>query len=536
MPFQSKAQQRFMFSQHPEMAKEWADKTPDISKLPEHVKHMAEGGLAGYLDQNAGNPAPDQEGLQDASVSDFLLPALGAPGMAKAGEAMPGIADALGEAGEISIGRAAPKMEEGMLAETPKVVRFSKGVMGKGTPNEMTIWGVKGAPEEVSKLGFGADPGSIPEHILDKFGIPEEVDMKNMKSPTKYAEGGEVEEENKGPLADSEYGTFQGLKNLLKGVKSEKSDAQKASDVDPVVSSSETPKGYAGGGDVTNAALSLLGAAGIPGLGDIGMIKNLAQSSPIMPQPQSPAVDQSFINQMNMAPNGGMQPPTPPQNAQVQSAPSLSQAANHIQNTASTSPDIYAGIGAPDRAALAQQLLAQKASPGNMLASGAGGLGDAITSAFGKSPTNFQNNIRNAQSQNAQQRLGIMDTERQQKMQDIQAKMAVQESDPNSPFSQGMRQFLQAQGMNVPSGMSAAMLKNTLPDVSKIFESKMLAMTQAGAQGVEAGKALMGETLWEQLKDSLGLGGKAPEGESYLEKRIGGASSAANTGGWKVVR
>ena len=26
MPFESKAQQRFMFAKHPEMAKEWADK------------------------------------------------------------------------------------------------------------------------------------------------------------------------------------------------------------------------------------------------------------------------------------------------------------------------------------------------------------------------------------------------------------------------------------------------------------------------------------------------------------------------------
>jgi hypothetical protein len=38
MPFKSKAQQKWMFSQHPKMAKEWADKTPNIKNLPEHVK------------------------------------------------------------------------------------------------------------------------------------------------------------------------------------------------------------------------------------------------------------------------------------------------------------------------------------------------------------------------------------------------------------------------------------------------------------------------------------------------------------------
>jgi len=35
MPFKSKAQQRFMFSKHPKMAKEWAAKT-NFKSLPEH--------------------------------------------------------------------------------------------------------------------------------------------------------------------------------------------------------------------------------------------------------------------------------------------------------------------------------------------------------------------------------------------------------------------------------------------------------------------------------------------------------------------
>lgn len=38
MPFRSKAQQKFMFAKHPEIAKEFADATPNIKKLPEHVK------------------------------------------------------------------------------------------------------------------------------------------------------------------------------------------------------------------------------------------------------------------------------------------------------------------------------------------------------------------------------------------------------------------------------------------------------------------------------------------------------------------
>lgn len=38
MPFKSKAQQRYMYAKHPEIAKEFASKTTDFSALPEHVK------------------------------------------------------------------------------------------------------------------------------------------------------------------------------------------------------------------------------------------------------------------------------------------------------------------------------------------------------------------------------------------------------------------------------------------------------------------------------------------------------------------
>jgi hypothetical protein len=48
VPFESKAQQKFLFSQKPEIAEEFADHTPKsaYSKLPEHVKDK--NGLKGY--------------------------------------------------------------------------------------------------------------------------------------------------------------------------------------------------------------------------------------------------------------------------------------------------------------------------------------------------------------------------------------------------------------------------------------------------------------------------------------------------------
>lgn len=38
MPFKSQAQRRFMYSQHPELAKEFEEATPKGKKLPKRVK------------------------------------------------------------------------------------------------------------------------------------------------------------------------------------------------------------------------------------------------------------------------------------------------------------------------------------------------------------------------------------------------------------------------------------------------------------------------------------------------------------------
>jgi hypothetical protein len=38
MPFKSKAQQRFMYANHPEIAKRWEDDYGIAKNLPEHVK------------------------------------------------------------------------------------------------------------------------------------------------------------------------------------------------------------------------------------------------------------------------------------------------------------------------------------------------------------------------------------------------------------------------------------------------------------------------------------------------------------------
>ena len=47
MPFKSKDQEKWMFANHPKMAKEWAKKTPNQKALPKKVKKSNKGGKRG---------------------------------------------------------------------------------------------------------------------------------------------------------------------------------------------------------------------------------------------------------------------------------------------------------------------------------------------------------------------------------------------------------------------------------------------------------------------------------------------------------
>lgn len=44
MPLQSKAQMRWMFANHPAMARRWMKHTPDPKKLPEKKTFLTKGG------------------------------------------------------------------------------------------------------------------------------------------------------------------------------------------------------------------------------------------------------------------------------------------------------------------------------------------------------------------------------------------------------------------------------------------------------------------------------------------------------------
>jgi hypothetical protein len=282
-------------------------------------------------------------------------------------------------------------------------------------------------------------------------------------------------------------------------------------------------KGYADGGEVDPIAMMTQAAPMAAAPIDV---ENGGSGASPMGMPSAPqGIDQDFINKLNA---GTAMTPS------VSSAPSpISQASQTAQNIPPTDPSIYQGISADDRAALMQKLLAQKSSPGMMAASGVAGLGDAITSAFGKSPTNAQGNLRQAQQQNVANQAGVIDTQRAQRMQDMQANLAQQENDPSSPYSAGMRQFYsQLTGKTFPSGISASMMKSAFPDYAKIFDSQLTAATTQRGQTLGAQEKLATKTPWQRLSDKI-FGNPA---EEKLAGETGINTPAADNGGWSVKR
>ncbi len=381
-------------------------------------------GLKAALMQNQGKPPMDpmeQTGETDPGHMQGIVNSLGG-GMALGSmTGLPSALKGLGEAGEISIGRAAPEME-GM---GPKIEVFVKGVQkgSKGSP-DVKLYGVKGAPEDLLKEFGDKAPGSVPEHILRQKGLlPEQsVDATNMSSPNTYAHGGEV------------------------------------------------MKGYADGGDVMNQFLQgAPQAAAVPA--DMDNAQQLGIGGAFTPPPPQPPMDQDFMNKLQA---GTAMTPPPPQ------APGLSQAMQSAQNMPPTNPSIYQGISADDRAALMQQLLAQKASGGNLAMSGIAGLGDAISNSFGKGGQHAQQDVRQAQAQNVQNQIGVMDTQRQQKTQDMEAMMQQQGNDPNSPLSKSMQQTFKAAGVNVPSGMPANIMMKIAPALGEMAmkQAELMSMNQ----------------------------------------------------------
>jgi hypothetical protein len=420
--------------------------------------------------------------------------------------------------------------------------------MGKGTPNEMNIWGVRGDPKEIAKMGFGKDPGSMPEAILRERGALPDVRTiqsapgrmpDNPANQYLFAHGGEVKPMEKRGMKE-EAGNY-----AFGGETNPKHETLSAMQNNPSA-------GFANGGDVMSALQQLAapfkplmapaqmaGAASMnPTIqGAVGRtINSLVPGSNPMPQPETPPqsnVDEAFINRMFTAPNGGMAQESPAPRPQT---PSIGDMTEKMNQTPPTDYNFYKDISSEDRAKLYQQLTQQQKSPGSMIASGLGGLGDAIARSYGGQNTNYQKDIMANQQAQKEGALGALDTQRQQKMQDLQGQMAMQKADPKSPVSQGYRQiFKQITGKQPGSNMSAAMIEATFPEYAKIIDAQLTAGASRMGHEVEAAKNIEGGGMFQGLKNMFNPAEKQAQtrlGELAGVKPQAGQSQA----GWGMKR
>jgi hypothetical protein len=178
---------------------------------------------------------------------------------------------------------------------------------------------------------------------------------------------------------------------------------------------------------------------------------------------------------------------TPEQDPQT---PSLSDTTSAVNNAPDTNYGFYGDVSADKRAALYKSLLDQQRSPGNLIAQGIGGLGDAFSALGGKS-TDFQNQVAGVAAKNTENRIGAMDTQRGQKMQDMQANQEGQLNDPRSPLSSSMRSLFQANGMQVGSNMPGSLLLKISPDLGNFaLKSATLGVQNKVAEGNIANQQL----------------------------------------------
>ncbi len=348
-----------------------------------------------------------------------------------------------------------------MFAKHPKIAEE----FAEATPN------IKKLPEH---LAFGGETN--PKH--------ETIEAMENNPTAGFANGGEVENKTfLEQLADKLRGSA-----VTKGA----DDADAALHVED---STDTVKGYADGGDVgpdQNFIMQDFNQANQPPINPWMQGAAEKAAAPMAPQPWMQQPDAGFMQQLQAG--TAIPPPAPAVNP-------VTAAASQLHSLPQTPPSIYQGMTAQDRAAMMQKLLAQKTSPGMMASKGLAGLGDAITSAFGKSPTTALKDVTENQNKNIEQKIGVMDTERQQKLQDLEANQSQALNDPNSSLSQSMRKTLKSAGMNVPSGMSGAiMLKIAGPLGELAMKQATLAETGAYHKGELAQNAANRETKEEEYR------------------------------------
>lgn len=177
MPLKSKAQQRWMFANHPAMAKRWAEHTPDIKSLPEHVDKKGE-----YRDQMIVL-------VKTAMVDQYVA------GKTKPGRGLAKIARLLGKGHSLVKAAAAVVGEKNAI----KVARFlvrklhqklaaehKKADMGQGLDQMLAMFG-GGHQQQPAPPQYDQQLHQLLQSLQQQFGGGQQQNpMQQMMDPNTY--------------------------------------------------------------------------------------------------------------------------------------------------------------------------------------------------------------------------------------------------------------------------------------------------------------------------------------------------------------
>lgn len=352
-----------------------------------------------------------------------------------------------------------------MYANHPKLAKEFEAATPEG----------KSLPEHVKHMAEG---GEVKAPEGDEFteGVKSGVnaDLDSLKNFVNHIH-------EKYVTSQGDTGTLKGFENLTK---------------------QQTKPNMAGGGDISYALSQIVSPFKAVGntIMEHNPLNTIAQgmavgnmNNQLNPQglPPTPPPDTNFQNQLQQGTTGITDEATP-----QPSAPPLSQTMQNLNKTPDTNYDFYKDIGADDRMKLYQTLSQQQRGPQALIAQGLGGLGDAISNSFGGKSNTFQKDVMATQEAKKQGALGAMDTQRQQKLQDMQANTAAQANDPNSPLSKAVRDLAEkAMGKKMPSMMPASMLEKLIPGIGELAMKQLATMEMSqfhkasvGEQAAERGR------------------------------------------------
>lgn len=411
MPFKSESQRKFLFANEPKVAEEFAEATPKGKDLPEHVKHMADGGTADSMPDIESSAEAFDQGMKHENVvhdsdsvksylkskfNSLLHPGDGTiPVVDTDTTKAPPIGMADGGYPHVTF------MEDQTPEEVKKTVHLGPmdPMVARGLPGVPALPGVQPTVREQAEA---ADKEAADKTMDEKM----EAVLKAM-GMEKYAVGGVVPQAPVGPqlnMPDQSDPTFwEQIKSAL----------AKASA--PITA----PIGVASG--ITNAAMPVI-EAGAPGA--VSALNSVTGTNLPIPQVSSPKIEDLGAPKPLVE---AMPPMAPPAKPSVLAAPKVAPAVgkNELDNLFNQDTSkLTAGVEGSDRQNVAGSMTERQSGVGSILAEALAGLGDAIAAKGGREQHSLKD-IFSMQKQQRDEALSNFDKARQARLEklDLQTKM-----------------------------------------------------------------------------------------------------------------